>query len=60
LKDAYKEIKDAAEIAVGDTADEIKKIVEAEANVTLSDEGAMSLIDKWLTMDARKGREKYK
>lgn len=60
LKDAYKEIKDAAEIAVGDTADEIKKIVEAEANVTLSDEGAMSLIDKWLTMDAKKDRKKYK
>ena len=60
IKDANKKIKEAAEMAVGDTADEIKKIVEAEANVTLSDKGAMALIDKWLTMDAKKDRKKYK
>ena len=59
LKAAYKEISDAAEVAVGDYAETITKAVEAEANISLGDD-AMPLIDKWLEMDATKGRKEAK
>ena len=60
LQDAYKEIKDAAEFVVNDTANEIKKEVEAKSNISLGTEGALDLIDYWLEMDAKEGRNKYK
>ena len=59
LKAAYKEIEESSKIVVGDFANRITKAVEAEANISLGDD-AMPLIDKWLEMDATKGREEAK
>lgn len=59
IRAAYKEIQDAAEVAVGDYANAITTAVESEANISLGD-NAMGIIDKWLEMDATKGREAAK
>lgn len=59
IKDAYKEIKEATETAVNDYANAIQTEVEASGNISLGDNG-ISIIDRWLEMDAKKGREQYK
>ena len=59
IRAAYKEIQESAEIAVGDYANTITTEVEAKANISLGDD-AIPLIDKWLEMDATKGRKEAK
>jgi len=60
LQAAYKEIGDAAEIVVADAGKRIRKEVEAMSNISLGEKGAIDLIDYWLEMDAKEGREEYK
>lgn len=59
LKAAYKEIQESAKVAVGDYERAITTEVEKMGNLSLGD-GAIDIIDKWLEMDATKGREEAK
>ena len=59
LKAAYKEVQESAKVAVGDYERAITTEVEKMGNLSLGD-GAIDIIDKWLEMDATKGREEAK
>lgn len=59
LEDAYKQIKTAAEFVVSDYAKKIKTEVEAKSNISLGD-NAIDIIDEWLEIDAKEGRDKAK
>ena len=59
LKAAYKEIQESAKVAVGDYEKAITTEVEKMGNLSL-DDGAIDIIDKWLEIDATKGRDEAK
>lgn len=60
IRAAYKEIQESAEVAVGDYERVITTEVEKMSNISLGGEGAIGIIDKWLEMDATKGRDEAK
>ena len=60
IRAAYKEIEESSKIVVGDFEKAIITEVEKMSNISLGKEGAIDIIDKWLEMDATKGREEAK
>lgn len=60
IRAAYKEIEESSKIVVGDYEKAITTEVEKMGNFSLGGEGAIGIIDRWLEMDATKGRDEAK
>lgn len=59
MQDAYKELNESVDVVVNDYKDSIVKAVKGSANIDLTGED-LSVIEKWLEVDATKGRQAAK
>lgn len=59
MEEGMRMLKESAEVAIDDYVDTLIKEMAAKG-LQISGEGAVELIEKWITMDATKGREAAK